>query len=393
MFTDDSRYVLVVTSAPLHDNRIVISERFTNNESLIPSQPLEDYFICCVDIVDGLKTSQVELKHDKVMTSRHPGIFLHQNTLAVLSIQHQCIHVFKLIDGMLHRTHKIGRFAFSSDEMSHSSVFPSSSPLNEKAYSVLKNKLLISLYCKEAERGPVGISKFYRNFKILEELKMWKMQLIDERVLLIKFASQVVVATRVQEPSPHPSFFLFYDFESGQVLSVHENTSSELLEIFQSHPGLFYQAEVYRGNVQAASYDIYSEKILQRFKETIINAKYGGELEARKRILAQLPMQSQILNPSPYLDLSLFSYNDKYISSVERPKTNGDYPIRFYSRKSGILRFEMITPHQRQTVSQQPGRKLVNFVFHPHEPFAISMKRSNDNMLVNFHLRHLPDCS
>ena len=52
-------------------------------------------------------------------------------------------------------------------------------------------------------------------------------------------------------------------------------------------------------------------------------------MEARKRILAQLPMQSQILNPSPYLDLSLFSYDDKFISSVERPKTSGDYPIRW----------------------------------------------------------------
>ena len=69
---------------------------------------------------------------------------------------------------------------------------------------------------------------------------------------------------RAQEPSILPSFFLFYDFESGDVLSVYENTSSELLEIFQSNPGLFYQAEVFHGNLQVANYDIYSYRILRR---------------------------------------------------------------------------------------------------------------------------------
>ncbi len=35
-----------------------------------------------------------------------------------------------------------------------------------------------------------------------------------------------------------------------------------------------------------------------------------------------------ILFFSPYLDLSLFSYDDKWISVMERPKACGDHPIR-----------------------------------------------------------------
>ena len=66
-----------------------------------------------------------------------------------------------------------------------------------------------------------------------------------------------------------------------------------------------------------------------RFKDTIINAKYGGHTEAVRRLLGQLPISAQSYSGSPYLDLSLFSYDDKWVSVMERPKTCGDHPIRY----------------------------------------------------------------
>lgn len=57
--------------------------------------------------------------------------------------------------------------------------------------------------------------------------------------------------------------------------------------------------------------------------------RYGGHTEAVKRILAQLPISAQSYSCSPYLDLNLFSYDDKWVSVMERPKTCGDYPIRY----------------------------------------------------------------
>lgn len=65
-----------------------------------------------------------------------------------------------------------------------------------------------------------------------------------------------------------------------------------------------------------------------RFKDTIVNAKYGGHTEAVRRLLGQLPISAQSYSSSPYLDLSLFSYDDKWVSVMERPKTCGDHPIR-----------------------------------------------------------------
>ena len=72
-----------------------------------------------------------------------------------------------------------------------------------------------------------------------------------------------------------------------------------------------------------------------RFKDTIVNAKYGGHTEAVRRLLGQLPISAQSYSGSPYLDLSLFSYDDKWVSVMERPKTCGDHPIRCFS--SGCL--------------------------------------------------------
>lgn len=73
-----------------------------------------------------------------------------------------------------------------------------------------------------------------------------------------------------------------------------------------------------------------------RFKDTIVNAKYGGHTEAVRRLLGQLPISAQSYSGSPYLDLSLFSYDDKWVSVMERPKTCGDHPIRYGTGQEAV---------------------------------------------------------
>lgn len=76
---------------------------------------------------------------------------------------------------------------------------------------------------------------------------------------------------------------------------------------------------------------LFSRLIQQRFKQTIVSARFGGPREATKRLLAQLPISAQSYSCSPYLDLSLFSYDDKWVSGMERPKACGEHPIRLVS--------------------------------------------------------------
>lgn len=44
---------------------------------------------------------------------------------------------------------------------------------------------------------------------------------------------------RVMEPGSQPSFFVTYNIPEGKVLSVYENTSHELLSVYEKHPEVF----------------------------------------------------------------------------------------------------------------------------------------------------------
>lgn len=81
-------------------------------------------------------------------------------------------------------------------------------------------------------------------------------------------------------------------------------------------------------NVSLTMFSLF-RLLQQRFKQTIISARYGGITEATKRLLAQLPICAQSYSSSPYLDLSLFCYDDKWVSMMERPKACGEHPIRY----------------------------------------------------------------
>lgn len=123
---------------------------------------------------------------------------------------------------------------------------------------------------------------------------------------------------------------------------------------------------------------------LNRWKE---NCKLkNGEQDLKEcatRILAQVPVSPQSYSYSPYLDLEVFSYDDKLISVLERPKPCTENPISFHSRSSGRALFRMVP----SGVDQPNG--IVAFIVHPYEPFIISVRRArNQQYYINFHIRN-----
>lgn len=61
--------------------------------------------------------------------------------------------------------------------------------------------------------------------------------------------------------------------------------------------------------------------------------------------------------------------------------------FRFYARDSGLLKFEIQAGLLGRPINHTV-RRLVAFTFHPFEPFAISVQRTNAEYVVNFHMRH-----
>uniref|UniRef100_A0A8C9LHD6 DET1 partner of COP1 E3 ubiquitin ligase n=1 Tax=Piliocolobus tephrosceles TaxID=591936 RepID=A0A8C9LHD6_9PRIM len=343
LFTDDCRCVIVGSAAYLPDEpHPPFFEVYRNSESVTPNprSPLEDYSLHIIDLHTGRLCDTRTFKCDKVVLSHNQGLYLYKNILAILSVQQQTIHVFQVTpEGTFIDVRTIGRFCYEDDLLTVSAVFPEvqrdsqtgmANPFRDPFINSLKHRLLVYLW-RRAEQDGSAMAKrrFFQYFDQLRQLRMWKMQLLDENHLFIKYTSEDVVTLRVTDPS-QASFFVVYNMVTTEVIAVFENTSDELLELFENFCDLFRNATLH-SEVQfpcSASSNNFARQIQRRFKDTIINAKYGGHTEAVRRLLGQLPISAQSYSGSPYLDLSLFSYDDKWVSVMERPKTCGDHPIR-----------------------------------------------------------------
>lgn len=233
LFVGDGRFVIVGSASYVPEEpQPNFFEIFRNNESVSPHprSPLEDCSLHIVDIVNGKLCDTRTLKTDKIFLSHNQGLYLYEDTLAVLSVQHQTIHIFRItIEGYFADVKTIGRFCFDDDEWLINQVrglWPSGQlvrPFREATVNALKHRLLVFLYRRakkmsEAEGNLFHVRKFYQNFDHIRSLRLWKMQLLDESHLLLKYASEDVVTLRAPDPNTQPAFFVVYNMESAQVV-------------------------------------------------------------------------------------------------------------------------------------------------------------------------------
>ncbi|CAD6240862.1 GSCOCG00008965001-RA-CDS [Cotesia congregata] len=355
LFTDDGRYVIVGSAKHIADElRPHFYQIYTNNEALTPNprSPLEDYTLHLIDLKSGKFCDYRRFLVDKIYLSHNQGLYLYKDILAVLSVQHQTIHIFQILDGMFIEVRTIGRFCLEDESYLLASAYPNinTRPYKDTMINTLKHKLLIHLYKRAAyissnSKDPYELRRFYQYFDQFEALRMWKMQLLDTNHILVRYASEEVATLQTTDPNAHPALLVVYNMVSAKVIAAYDNASLHM------------------------------------------QTQYGGLTEATKRLLSQLPICAQSYSSSPYLDLSLFCYDDKWVSMMERPKACAEHPIRFYARDSGLLKFRLHAGMLGRT-TPVVARRLVAFTFHPTDPFAISVQRTNAEYIVSFHVRH-----
>lgn len=115
MSTLYGRYVIVGSTtfvAEDQHNAPHFHEIYSTNESLVanPRSPLEDCTLYIVDISAGFVADKRRFRCDKIFLSHNQGVYLYGGTLAVLSVQHQLIHIYQIThDGMFIQLRTIGR--------------------------------------------------------------------------------------------------------------------------------------------------------------------------------------------------------------------------------------------------------------------------------------------
>ncbi len=350
LFTVDSRFVIVGSSTSMGDAPFPhMYDVLRNNEGLAPTDrsPVEDCALYMIDLRIGVITDTVLYRFDKIYLAHNQGLSLCGSTLAVLSVQHQTIHLYQVENGTFTHLQDIGEFCYPDDLLIYNEVrFTGSDsededadslvlhPYHNRWFNSLKNRLLCRILddaesvCTEKNRLPV--INFYERFNEYVSLRLWKLQLMSEKMLLLKYADEDIVSMKQQDPASQPAIFAFYDIQSTEILGVYDNSSEKLLRLFENYSDEFRApvSHPLSRDVSSLSNSRHARALHDKFKQTITSAKFGGHKEATRRLLGQIPVSSQCLSSSPYLDLSLFSYDDKWVSPIERPKHCGDNPIK-----------------------------------------------------------------
>ena len=73
-------------------------------------------------------------------------------------------------------------------------------------------------------------------------------------------------------------------------------------------------------------------------------ARNGGAAQAVKRLLSGCPQNPQSFYITPYFDHNLFSWDDKLINAYDRARPCSEFPVKFFERKTGKLKFKL-DPH------------------------------------------------
>lgn len=345
LFTRDPNLMVVGSAGFIpEDQQPHYFDAYRSNDSvsLNPRLTLENYTLHLIDIQKGTVCDTKSFKTDKIFLSHHQGLCLYHRNLAILSVQHQSIHMICISVDPVSGLPKfndlqppIGRFCHSDDEMLlEAAVFRENQhsgkrpviirPFRETPISCLKHRLLVHLYQKakfdcESSQSYEPLKEFYKNFETYKCLKMWKMQLLDDDHLFIKYTPEDVITRMTQDLNMTPFYFALYNFKTTKFIAIFEHNSHELLTLYEKYSDYFRNSTITTSGALSCSpsNNIYSRRAFQKFKQTVISSRSDGQNEGVKRLLSQLlPMSSQSFSPTPYLDLTLFSYDEKWISEV-----------------------------------------------------------------------------
>jgi len=255
----------------------------------------------------GVVIDRRSFKTDKIYVSYNHGIYLFKNTLSILSIQHQTIHIFHISpEGYLINVRKIGRFCFEDDnylidQVENSQRFNRSNsvhPFREVPFNTLKHRLLVFLYRYSRFQSSVKESnlptkQFFYNFNIFANLRVWKVQLIDEEHMLIKYEQEDMFMNR-ENIYRNWNLYVVYNYKTSEIINVYPQFSEEFLYIYENFVDYFRHPAYYTCSL---SNNIFAKISHNKLMKTCADAKGGSRMDAVRMVLAMLPMNSQSCSP------------------------------------------------------------------------------------------------
>ncbi|KAF9349322.1 acid phosphatase det1, partial [Mortierella sp. AD094] len=401
LVTANGRFIIVAAVSPCTGSSSD-GRAYPCSLNCIPNLDTVVFYV--IELVTGKIVDKREFKNEFINIAHHIGVSLYDSLFAVMLIQSQAIQIIHIKNnGKLIDLHRIGWFNHDDDELVLAryrdfneqyiaqQTIKSASPFYHHGYNLKEEDFgdpraldrfeslvlaptmsSISEFSTDATYHQVpsssstntGIPTRSTHFSQsyisqlsysqsshhddqFANLAMWRMQFLDESTLLIKFGKLDCVVGRQADSTYQTAFFIFYDIITTEILAVYDNASEEFLRLYEAWADQFC-ATAYttagkhkRHYSSTCSNNIYAKDHLKKTQYGMRHARNGGTAQAVKRSLCVLPYSPQSLSDSPYLDQALFSYDEKVISASDRQRPCQDFPIKFYLRGSGELRFKI----------------------------------------------------
>ncbi|KAH8552665.1 De-etiolated protein 1 Det1-domain-containing protein [Umbelopsis sp. PMI_123] len=262
-----------------------------------------------------------------------------------------------------------------------------------KLISGFRQKFMVYLYRKAANTKDNGVSlrHFYCNFDAFAQMKLWRIQLLSGNKILVKLNIVGQTPGRQTEGSIQLAVFVIYNMAIAEVESVFDNSSTSVLDFYEEHAdilrGVPHDGITWHGSTYTNSE--LTKDALKRHIYVWRYAKNGGRGEAMRRLALSFPQCPQSYLESPYFDQSIFSFDDKFVSSLDGLKSSQGSPIKFYARKSGRMKFKL-DPNPMPFLTRRESstaRRFTTYIPHPTLPFIISKQHVMMRpTIVNFHV-------
>lgn len=369
LFTADSKYIIV---GSVRRNNNGSFSMFQNNESMIhgPRSKSYDYTFYLVDIVNGCVVDSKAFPQDNISIVNNHGIYLYENTLAILSVQHQTVHLFYLLNGEMLEQQSIGRFCYPDDALvvAHVPPYRYMDATEEACIPALKHRLLVYLFRRahqlaDQDEDLSWIVQVYQYYEYLKRLRILFMQLLDHDHILLQYGISYKTSYRL---------FVVYHISEAEIISTFDNTQDMFGSLFYNYTDNFLN-------------NIHSEEaryMSTPSNNTCVRALY--QHRAPTFTHNNVPVRAQACRVTPYLDQALFAYDDSRVALLRRESKYQKGPIRFYGRDSNLFKFQL---HMGRPGAERADVKKIDFIWHPNAPFVITLHRSDVHTCVHFHLR------
>uniref|UniRef100_A0A914Q9G0 Uncharacterized protein n=1 Tax=Panagrolaimus davidi TaxID=227884 RepID=A0A914Q9G0_9BILA len=333
---EDDDFLITFSSAPvlqLHNNNnnelesvivpsVPLASVQQNNET--PRQALEamdHYIFHVVSLKTGKVVHKIELEYHWLISSH--CIYLRKRTFIVLSIHHQTLYIYNVTkDGKLELITDIGEFTEPPDQRL------SRPGQVSQAFTGMKQLLLKSLF--EFHKNDGNIQQFFQLSHLYRSLKMVRMQMLDDDIILIRWAQDDVIRSeQIPQPPPGPIYFTFFKWKTSEIIGIYGPSSTALLEIYEKCNESFRYGFLTK-NERPITMEFCTEpkRMHEIFKKNYRN-KNGSEQDLCRKLLSQLPCSMSICPAfSPFLDPKLFNYDEKIIAAIERGRVPCDMKIR-----------------------------------------------------------------